>query len=212
MQRIFASLLASGVLMCDCVGQGLVEFRSTATGAMQLPPNSSESIGITTFTLRGSYLVGELWLPQGRSFFKPVSAMIEGPSSGSIHGDVIALGSGPFFMPGSEGVGGGYNFSLGSTLTQPQLDQLWSSQLFVNITSESHPGGYIRGAILQVPEPTATTLFIIALLSFSARKRAIRSTTANGPSGLVLGVENSSSVRSVISGVKHGQLAIRSGR
>lgn len=164
MQYTILLSLAWCWVVCQSFAQGSTEFKASLSGALQLPPNGSHAYGHATFTLTGATLIGDVWLPQQYWSFTPISAMIEGPANAGGRGETIALGAGLVYIPGYEGAGGGYTFSLGGTLTQAQLDQLWSNQLYVNMTSAAFPEGEIRGPILQVPEPDVARLCFLAVV------------------------------------------------
>ena len=115
-----------------------ITFNATLTGASETPANASTATGSATFTyntityvLSGSVTFAGITATAAHIHY--ATAGVAGPV-------VFPLGTAPLTSP--------INFTS-SPLTTTQIAELLANQFYVNIHSAAHPGGEIRGQLLQ---------------------------------------------------------------
>jgi|SRR6266481_3119985 len=175
-------ILALPACALQAQAQGTILFQATLTGSAEVPPNTDPTIGTGRFSLDGNLLSFRVDVPAVT--FNSVSGFIQGPALPGATGPVIFDLGGPTFKDGSDfGIPPEYIFfspaapPFGAgpfTLTEAQSTQLESGLWYVDITSETMPGGQLRGQILPVPEPSSLALLVAGagLASFAMRRKA----------------------------------------
>ena len=117
----------------------VMEFRTPLSGSAQVPPNSSTATGMAEarFDRQTQQLT---WTVTHAGLSGPVTgAHIHGPAVPGSNAPVLI----PFADPGASPITGS------AQLTPTQATQLVSGLLYVNLHTAAHPGGEIRGQLIQ---------------------------------------------------------------
>ena len=189
MKRILAvTLLSTAAAMVAIPTQAATLFRSTLSGAQEVPPNASTATGTATLTLNdaqdrleisvqlnGIDLDGNQTPDPGddltvahihRAPFGsngPVVFGFVGPNS-DVNGDLIID---PF--AGTVTSAWDLNEGNGTTLAA-ELGNLFAGRLYFNFHTNEFPPGEIRGQIVPVPEPTILSSFAMLGLGLFLKK------------------------------------------
>jgi hypothetical protein len=165
------NLLLLALITCGFTAQaqGTFQFIANLSGANEVPPNNDPTIFTGQFSLTGNSLSFLLNVPAWT--FNSLSASIHGPALPGEIGPLIFDLGGPIFQGGSDHGGtpvyvffSPFNGLFGAgpfTLSSTQINDLESGRWYVDVTSETMPGGQLRGQITPVPEPTGLVLFAL---------------------------------------------------
>lgn len=137
-----AAALACGLLLFPQIGFAeTIEYTAELSGQNESPPNDSEAAG--TAQVSHDTEAGTLtWTVEYSDLTGPaIGAHIHGPAEqGSNAGIVI-----PFDNPESPIEGS-------APLPEEMVEALETGQLYVNVHTEAHPGGEIRGQLTAAEE------------------------------------------------------------
>lgn len=163
-------VLLGGLL---CRAQDVLEFHAHLSGKEVVPPSDSTAVGEGSLTLAYGTLSGSVWLPY--PFPPDTGAYVRGPAApGEVGAILFSLGQQQKDMPWPPYSWGSTFYTPHLALTPAQADQLKAGLWYIEISTESHPGGEVRGQILLVPEPPTAALGVVGgvlLWCWSARRR-----------------------------------------
>lgn len=155
MRKTFLILLACAL---PHLAWGQLMFRTTLSGANEVPPRDTPAWGIGHATLdldtkmfNFDYSFEDLLAPQTAAHIHVAPPGVNGP----VH---IPL---PMGSPAS----------LEMMLTDMDIEQLTSGLWYVNVHSTLYPGGEIRGQFVPVPEASTYALGAAALLGLALWRR-----------------------------------------
>jgi hypothetical protein len=128
----FAAMLA----IAPSLGAAIITFHAHCNGAQEPSPSLAEGTGVVTFDTVSKLLS---WT---------VTHNVANQTAAHFHQGAVGV-PGPVVI--NIGVGG---IQVGSSVLTPVLEAaLLGGILYVNIHSQAHPGGEIRGQVLEVPTP-----------------------------------------------------------
>ncbi len=113
-----------------------VVFETTLTGAMEVPANESEAKGTATLTFN----------KETKIFVLKVTHDIADPTAGHVHKGAVGENGDPVFPLTSLTSPISYTSPV---LTDAQVSDLNNGLYYVNIHTELHPGGEIRGNLMK---------------------------------------------------------------
>ena len=160
--RLFGTMavLAVALLLLTPASAAIVTFNVMLTGAQETPPTGSPATGQATLTLEDTLDVLLVQLTY--------SGLVSPATNSHIHCCAPPTAAAPVVIPFIPA-----GFVTGSTsgtftgiflLTPTQVGFIESGQAYVNIHSDTFPGGEIRGNIAAVvPEPATLALLPLAL-------------------------------------------------
>ena len=136
LRALFAAGLLVALAFAPGTASAALQFEATINSAQEVPPNPSPATGTGSFTLNDA----ETQL----SIFVTFSGLVAPQTAAHIHG------------PATPGVNAGvqFGFPLGSpvnlvwAIPAAQVANLKAGLLYVNVHSQTFPGGEIRGQIL----------------------------------------------------------------
>lgn len=146
LRRAACALVAgAAALLAGCGSMGLppssVKLSATLSGTAEVPPNDSRGSG----TLEGRYdkATRELrWRVSYLGLTGPVmAAHLHGPAMAGANAGVVVPFTGPLASP----------FEGSATLTPAQAQDLLDGKWYVNLHTEAHKAGEIRGQVLPAP-------------------------------------------------------------
>ena len=176
MSKLFTvpALLLAGLLWVSSAGATTYSITSSIDGAQETPP----VITLGTGTMTGTYDDVTNVLTWSGSFTglnsNSTNAHFHGPAAvgAGPAGVLVAMTGGTNVFP--LGVTSG-SFSGSATLTATVEGHLLSGLVYVNIHSETSPGGEIRGQVFATALPEAGTLGLLAVglagLAHAGRRR-----------------------------------------
>ena len=149
--------------------RGATEFGIHLDGAHAIPPNNSDLKVDGLFSYNGSHLHGDVIVDDPFSsqvtsldLFSSPSPFVPGLQIGSFHERAHVDGSPP---------DPSYSlFTIDLDLTATQINDLFSSKLWLNLGTFAFPDGEVRGQLV-VPEPSSYALFAIGVLLTVAIRR-----------------------------------------
>jgi len=154
------------------------QITANLTSQQEVPPDSDSTTYSTTASASFS-LVGTILTTTSGSFFnlfgQPVEISVDDGApgtAGTVLFDLTDSGSGDYVFPTGGGLYVGA-FSGSGSLTTQELTDLNNGDLYVNITTttQSSPGGEVRGQITVAPEPATMTLMAMGSLAWLAKRR-----------------------------------------
>lgn len=167
MQRVLALLaVAVPLALAATAGADIVTYNVTLDGDQEVPSVDTPGFGNAVVTLDTD--TGELtWDVEYFDLLAPsTAAHFHGPADiDDTAGVLVDMGAGETFGV-TEGTLMGSAF-IGEVQIEQVLDGLW----YINIHSEMHPGGEIRGQVVPVPGAMAL-LGISAIVGTRRRRRA----------------------------------------
>lgn len=165
MKATLLAIVTMGLLGVSSAQATIFQFNVVLSGANEVPPNASPGTGsvdlefddTTNFITITSGFFSGLVSPSTASHIHEAPA----GANGSV---IIGLTISP---PGATAG----SLSGGGTLTASQVNSLFLGNLYVNVHSQTFPGGELRGQLLLVPAPGALALLGLAGVVGSRRRR-----------------------------------------
>ena len=149
MKKLF---LLAVLLSLPHLSWGQLMFRTTITGAQEVPPRDTPAFG-----------VGHAWLDLETNWFTfeyTFEGLLAEQTNAHIHVGPPGV-AGPVVYP----LPMGSPASLAVTITDEDVEQLLGGNWYVNIHSALYPAGEIRGQFVPVPEPSTYAAAGAALLA-----------------------------------------------
>lgn len=133
-----ASLAAAGLSLAGAAWADTVQFHAALSGAQEVPPNDSQGMGqasamLDTTTKQLTYSVTYTGLTG-----PAMAAHFHGPAAPGTNAPPVV----PLSMPASPITGT-------ATLTDAQIADLRAGKWYVNVHTMAHPGGEIRGQVME---------------------------------------------------------------
>lgn len=131
-----------------------MKFMAELTGAAQVPPVESEAIGVADVTVDTEAMTVTWTITHDGLSGEPVAGHFHGPAAPEETAPpVIDLGEGAYGstldMQEAEGNEDESIMDGSAELTKEQLADLQSGRFYLNIHTEQHPDGEIRGQVLE---------------------------------------------------------------
>lgn len=178
-------LLASAALLATPLAANALvyQFNASLKGASEVPANAATGTGVATLF----YNDNNTALTTDDSYSFSLSAFgLTGPATGyHIHAAALAGANAPIqvnlaLSPFVHFIAGGTLLVGGSAVATPYaafLSDLLAKKAYVNIHTTAHPGGEIRGQMLQVavvPEPSTYALLLagLGMVGMAIRRRS----------------------------------------
>jgi hypothetical protein len=167
--RLFATtaVLAVALSLLTPASAAVLTFNVMLTGAQETPPTATPATGQATLTLEDAVNVLLVNLTY--------SGLVSPATNAHIHCCAPPTAAAPVVIPFIPA-----GFVTGSTsgsfvgfflLTPTEVGFVKSGQAYVNIHSDTYPGGEIRGNIAVIPEPATLALLPLALGLIVWRRR-----------------------------------------
>lgn len=151
-------VLAAGGL-CSVANAQVINISAVLDGLQETPPNASPGFG----TMTGTYDLGTNLLS-----WNIVFAGLTAPVTAAHFHQAPPGVAGPVHVPIP--IGGGSPFIGNAFITEAQEAELLLGNWYINIHTQTFPGGEIRGQV-QVPAPTSLAIVGAAGLLASRRRR-----------------------------------------
>lgn len=111
-----------------------------------------------------------------------IGAFVRGPAApGEVGAILFSLGQQQKAVPSPPYSWGSTFYTTHLALTTAQEDELKAGLWYIEISTQSHPGGEVRGQILLVPEPPSAALGVVGgglLWCWSVRRRVRKGAVA----------------------------------
>ncbi len=163
-----STFLKAGVLSLAALSfsssASIVSLHSVLGGAQEVPANASPATGVADL----SYDDVSNILTWDIDF----AGLVAGLTNSHFHGNAppgVAAGV-KIAIPHTNGVTFG-NLAGSAAVAQADEAALLGGLWYINIHSQSFPGGEIRGQVLAVPEPSTILLLAIGCAGFLAQRR-----------------------------------------
>ena len=157
------SLLLIGVCLVWPTVASAQTFEFGMGGSQENPPVMTDGTGLCTVTLDASAMTVDVECTFMDLNSDPFAAHIHGfAAPGDNAGVIVPLTVMGDAMSGT--ITGG-----DATLTQAEVDGILDGMTYVNLHTNDHPGGEIRGQI--VPEPATLSLLVLSGLAMMRRRR-----------------------------------------
>lgn len=146
----------------------LISLSAVLSGDQEVPPVVSPASGFGTMTYDDVSNVFTWHIEFAGLPTPETAAHFHAPAPPGVNAAVVIplpLGS-----PKDGSVDFDVQFGLGA---ETREDQLLSGLFYVNVHTQEHPGGEIRGQVLVVPEPSAFALLSLGLLVLALRRRSL---------------------------------------
>jgi hypothetical protein len=135
---IFVTVAAVAVLAASAACAAVVHFSAKLDGASETPPNDSKGMGTASVELNTT-TKNLTWTVKYSGLSGPATmAHFHGPAAVGVAAGVTV----PLKAVASPAKGS-------ATLTDAQIDQLKAGMWYVNVHTAAHPGGEIRGQVLE---------------------------------------------------------------
>lgn len=135
---IFVTVAAVAVLAASAAGAAVMHFSAKLDGASETPPNDSKGMGTASVELNTA-TKNLTWTVKYSGLSGPATmAHFHGPAAVGVAAGVTV----PLKEVASPAKGS-------ATLTDAQIDQLKAGMWYVNVHTAAHPGGEIRGQVLE---------------------------------------------------------------
>ena len=135
-RSLWASITGAAILVAGCAGMSSGGGTMvTLSGSQEVPPVTSSASG------SGTIMVG---------MDKSVSGSVTtaGVNGTAAHIHMAAMGvNGPVIVPLAKTADGVWSVPAGAKLTDAQYDAFKAGNLYVNVHSDAHKGGEIRGQL-----------------------------------------------------------------
>ncbi len=135
-QFVWASFGATAILAAGCAG-------ISSSGGTMLTLNGSQEVPPVTTAASGS---GTITVGADKSISGSVTTTGVNGTAAHIH--MAAMGqNGPVIVPLTKTADGVWSVPAGAKLTDAQYDAFKAGNLYVNVHSDAHKGGEIRGQL-----------------------------------------------------------------
>jgi len=134
-----AAVLAASLLTSAAWAE-TVQLHATLTGSSEVPPNDSKGTGTCNATLDTASRKLDYMVTYSGLTGPATGAHFHGPADPGTNAPIVV----PFAPPASPIKGS-------ATLTDTQERDLLAGKWYVNVHTEAHPGGEIRGQLVRAP-------------------------------------------------------------